>query len=219
MSEHLQHRMYEFEVMPPADAWETIAARLHDDDQYAIVAAKMNNHVAEAPPETWNNILVELDNDSKHPIKAPVVSINRKIYRVATAAIITGILIGGWIVMNKADIKIDADVKKSIPFPATPTEENTSTGKDSQGVKNHSQNKTYLMVIAPNGQVTRLSPKLTDGIYFLNIDEDLKAHPDKAAWKNRFGEWRARIRRSTFIPASSNFFDIVELKELIEKEK
>ena len=227
MSEQLQHKMYEFETAPPAEVWETIAARLNDDEQYATVAAKMNNHTEEAPPGTWNDILLELNNEPVHSIKAPPVSINRKIYRVATAAIITGLLIGGWMIINKADINIGADVKKSISFPATTTEENTNAKKDSPVEKDYNQpnvnsvtGKPYLTVIAPNGQSTRLSPKLMDGIHYLNAEkEDANDHSGKAVWKNRFGEWRNKIRKSTFIPASSNFLDIAELKELIEKEK
>ncbi len=224
MADQLKHKMYEFELAPPAEAWDTIAARLHDDEQYATVAAKMNNYTEEVPPGTWNDILPGLNNEPEHSIKASPVSINRKIYRVATAAIITGLLIGGWMIINKADINIGADVKKSIPFPPTKTEDNTNTKKDSPVKKGANANSisdnSYVIVLAPNGESTRLSPKLVDGIHYLHTEkEGANDYPGKTEWRNRFAQWRNKIRQSTFIPASSNFLDIVELKELIEKEK
>lgn len=78
-------------------------------------------------------------------------------------------------------------------------------------------NGGYLIISSPNGQLTRISSKFANAIRYLDNDENYdQSSKEGDAWKNRFQEWRRKIIQSAFIPSSGNFFDIADLKELIE---
>jgi hypothetical protein len=82
----------------------------------------------------------------------------------------------------------------------------------------------YMIVSGPNGQMTRISSKFASVIRYLNDDSSVEEYLDKViresdTWKKRFSEWRKKIGESPFIPSSANFLDIVEFKDLIEKNE
>ncbi len=86
-------------------------------------------------------------------------------------------------------------------------------------------NNSYLMIAGPDGQMTRISSKFANVIRFLNGGtDDTEEYLDKVIkesgiWKQRFKEWRQKIIESRFIPASTNFLDIIEFKDLIEEHQ
>lgn len=81
--------------------------------------------------------------------------------------------------------------------------------------------KEYLTIAAPNGQPAKISAKFSDGLGYLynyqtvqSIDGALKS----LSWKRRFSNWTHKLMSNTgFIPAASNFLDIVELEELLKE--
>ncbi len=77
-------------------------------------------------------------------------------------------------------------------------------------------NERYITVTSPNGQKTRLSAKFIaqlDKLYGVSQ----RAH-DEAAWISRFEDWKNRFHGSGFVPASGNYMDILELKELLMEQ-
>ena len=84
-------------------------------------------------------------------------------------------------------------------------------------------NGNYLMVEGADGKLTRISAKFSNLIGLLTDSDEPETGPDKiqntSSWKERFREWRNKIRESSYIPASANFLDIMELKDLILEEK
>ena len=82
--------------------------------------------------------------------------------------------------------------------------------------------KDYLTIAAPNGQPVKISAKLSDGLGYLynfqpvlNMDGALRS----ISWKKRFSNWSNKLISNTgFIPAASNFFDIIELEELLKEQ-
>ncbi len=113
--------MKDLEVVPPSAAWEAIADRLQDDKQYATVSFKMNNFEVPPPAQAWDNILLSLQETTKE--KTPVINIRRLFYRVAAAAVIAGLSIGGWIVLNKNNHpKNDVAVTKTTAPVAPPVQ-------------------------------------------------------------------------------------------------
>ncbi|MEO5683706.1 MAG: hypothetical protein ABIQ88_13765 [Chitinophagaceae bacterium] len=128
MSEQLRHKMTELEVMPPHTSWEAIAARLEDDKQYAVVATKMICFDAPPPAQIWNNIAASLDETEK--ITSPVVSFRKTIYRIAAAAIIIGLVIGGWMLIN--DNTAGIEITKNARTAITPAIENKNITGDSK---------------------------------------------------------------------------------------
>jgi hypothetical protein len=82
----------------------------------------------------------------------------------------------------------------------------------------------YLVVAGPNGQMTRISAKFASVIQFINssddqVEENLdKVLRESGMWKQRFQEWRNKIKQSGYLPAPGNFLDILEFKALIEEK-
>jgi hypothetical protein len=80
----------------------------------------------------------------------------------------------------------------------------------------------YLTITAPNGQPVKISSKFSDGLSYLlnyepvfNMDGVFKS----ISWKQQFNNWSNKLmNRTGFIPAASNFLDIVELEDLLKEQ-
>lgn len=86
-----------------------------------------------------------------------------------------------------------------------------------------SGSSNYISVTGPNGEQTRISTKFANYLMYLNKDGgDNEEYIDYLIrnsnfWKTRFEQWRNKIlQQASFIPSSTNFFDILELKELLK---
>jgi hypothetical protein len=87
-----------------------------------------------------------------------------------------------------------------------------------------SQSGNYITVTGPNGEQTRISSKFARFLSYLNSsNNDKEDYLDflirrNYSWKYKFEEWRTKIlQHASFAPSGSNFFDILELKDLIEE--
>ncbi|MBC7904189.1 MAG: hypothetical protein H7Y27_12230 [Gemmatimonadaceae bacterium] len=81
-------------------------------------------------------------------------------------------------------------------------------------------NSNYMMVSGPDGSRTRISSRFGEFIRYMHDDENSQSTgPENALWKKRFAEWRVAIKESSYFPAAGNFLDIMELKDLIEKNQ
>jgi hypothetical protein len=79
----------------------------------------------------------------------------------------------------------------------------------------------HIDITAPNGQQTRISSKFINVLLYLNTNEAESYDDDSLEsemWQKKFDEWRTTIMQNSFIPSSTNFFDIMELKELVTKD-
>ena len=84
-------------------------------------------------------------------------------------------------------------------------------------------NSSYLSIIAPNGDLARISTKFASVLRYMNGSQDNIAQDENAvlakSWQQRFGEWRQTLLRSSYVPASANFLDIVDLSEFLSKNQ
>jgi hypothetical protein len=77
----------------------------------------------------------------------------------------------------------------------------------------------YIVVTGPNGKQTKISSKFLSCLGYINEsltsnDMDLKA----VRCRTQFQEWRKKLlAEPAFIPTANNFFDIFELKDLIQE--
>ncbi|HEY0680401.1 MAG TPA: hypothetical protein VGD17_19095 [Chitinophagaceae bacterium] len=80
----------------------------------------------------------------------------------------------------------------------------------------------YLTIAAPNGQPAKISVKFTDAMSFLLTDEPAMSMDmalKSISWKRRISNWSNKLLSgSAFMPAATNFFDIVELEELLKEQ-
>jgi hypothetical protein len=81
-------------------------------------------------------------------------------------------------------------------------------------------NDPYITITSPSGIQTRISSKFLHCLSYLNGDfSSGEINYEGRQWKNRFEEWRNKLlSEGAFVPAANNFFDIFELKELIEEQ-
>ncbi len=85
----------------------------------------------------------------------------------------------------------------------------------------------YISITSPNGQQTKISSKFLHMLLFINEDSDIdemEGYFDKdllesLAWRSTFQQWRNEIISTSFVPSSTNFMDILELKDLITKDQ
>ena len=80
-------------------------------------------------------------------------------------------------------------------------------------------NDPYITVTGPNGCQTKISSKFVNCLSYLNGDISFDgANNDGVIWKDRFQSWRDRLlNQDSFIPAANNFFDIFEMKDIIQE--
>jgi hypothetical protein len=77
----------------------------------------------------------------------------------------------------------------------------------------------YITVTGPNGKQTKISSKFLSCLSYINAslnsnDADLRG----IQCKTQFEEWRKKIiAQPAFIPTANNFFDIFELKDLLQE--
>jgi hypothetical protein len=120
-------KMNDFKASLPPGVWENIAARLNDDKQYAAVSSKMNEFEATPPTQVWGNVLNALEETKKN--KAPVINMRRSIYRVAAAAVLVGIFIFGWLLINNKNRQKIEVAKTTAASGQTVTANNNKENK------------------------------------------------------------------------------------------
>lgn len=78
----------------------------------------------------------------------------------------------------------------------------------------------YLTVAAPNGEPAKISARFTDAVTYAMADvpaDNMTAVLKTISWKQRLNKWRNKLMKTgAFIPAGTNFLDIVELEELLK---
>jgi hypothetical protein len=80
----------------------------------------------------------------------------------------------------------------------------------------------YVTVTGPNGEQTKISKKFLHALSYMNAGTDDDhlgiALQESSMWKWLFKEWREKLlKQPTFIPSTTNFLDIMELKEILHE--
>jgi len=76
----------------------------------------------------------------------------------------------------------------------------------------------YITVTSPNGNPTRISNKFLNCLRYINANLSAsEMDSDARECKEQFEAWRRKLLSDgSFMPAADNFFDIFELKEMIQ---
>lgn len=80
-------------------------------------------------------------------------------------------------------------------------------------------NDQYIVVTGPNGKQTRLSSKFLSCLGYMNTaSASTELDPRALRCNLQFEEWRNRLlSEPAFIPTANNFFDIFELKDMLQE--
>lgn len=115
----LQNKMQNYEVPPPADAWENIVASLDESASGTAFPSRLYNMEVPPPPGLWQAI-----DSSLHPSSEAVVVAMKKrtsFFRYAAAAVVIGIIATGLLLWTTANTNTQNGNIASAP-PATTTE-------------------------------------------------------------------------------------------------
>jgi cytoskeletal protein RodZ len=79
----------------------------------------------------------------------------------------------------------------------------------------------YLTVAAPNGEPAKISTRFIDAVTYVLIDaptDNMNSALKSLSWKQRVSKWRNKLMmNAAFIPAGTNFLDIIELEKLLNE--
>src|SRR5260221_5992075 len=92
MSERLQNKMYDYEVTPPANLWEKIAAELDESELIHEFPLKLYEIEITPPGAAWSKIKTSLDAEE---IESPKRKKVFPIFRYAAAAAIIELIAFG----------------------------------------------------------------------------------------------------------------------------
>lgn len=146
----LQNKMYNYEVTPPANSWEKIAAALDEESVHNKFPSKLYNMEVSPPASAWEAISTSLyETDEK------VVPIRRKapmFFRYAAAAILIGVVAFGVFKLTSPEKRNDSiatnnqeNVTDSGQTTVPPNEGNlTATNEDTE--KDHPLEESKKMV-------------------------------------------------------------------------
>lgn len=107
MSNNLKHKLFNYEVMPPAEVWQKISSALDESDISNQYPARLRQFEISPPPVIWEKISESLD-----PVKEFPVPGKRKLTLIlfkyaAAAAVITLFIWGGIQLLNKDSDKTE----------------------------------------------------------------------------------------------------------------
>src|SRR5258705_4353274 len=98
MSERLQNKMYDYEVTPPADLWEKIAAELDESELAHEFPSKLYEIEITPPVAAWSKIEASLNAED---VESPQRKKLFPVFRYAAAAVIIGLVALGSIQLLK----------------------------------------------------------------------------------------------------------------------
>ena len=125
MSSELQKKLYEMEVIPPEPVWAELSLHLDEINADIRIAAKVQNIEIMPAQNIWKNIEASFESVTLIPAREKTVVITLK--RLAVAAVIIGIIVAGWILINNkknsneiatiSPLKENITTTQQIPVP------------------------------------------------------------------------------------------------------
>ena len=202
--------LYHLEEQPPEQSWELISKELEDD--IPALRMKLYDLSTEPPEGTWDAVESKLDPTEKKRPEAPVIWY-RKSWNLAAAAIFAVVLFGVvYINFNKLN---PTDISTAVinPLPASQTD---------------GPNPESVIESVVNLPAEEASLKDNNYIYFTSVNGDTrrlsyKLKPFLPALKNKrhhavLDKWSSQLEKSSFVPSGNNFFDIMEMVQLVEQK-
>ncbi len=81
-----------------------------------------------------------------------------------------------------------------------------------------SDSNKYITVAGPNGDVVKVSSKLSAlTAYITDKDDVATTDSDNGFWKTKFKSWRDKMVQNNIAPSLANFMDVVELSKVVQQ--
>jgi hypothetical protein len=151
MSERLQNKMYDYEVTPPANLWEKIAAELDESELAHEFPSKLYEIEITPPAAAWSKIKASLNAEEVESPKGKKVF---PIFRYAVAAAIIGLIAFGSMQLLKSkssDKEIVSRDKKSgnTVAPVTANKSNVVTDEKNDAAALEDSKQTLAKLDMP----------------------------------------------------------------------
>ncbi|HKB45835.1 MAG TPA: hypothetical protein VKC90_15670 [Chitinophagaceae bacterium] len=136
MSERLQNKMYDYEVTPPANLWEKIAAELDESELIHEFPLKLYEIEITPPGAAWSKIKTSLNTEEVESPKRKKVF---PIFRYAAAAAIIGLIAFGSMQLLKGKssgkeiVLQDKKLNDKATIIPQPTHENNAATDEKNG--------------------------------------------------------------------------------------
>jgi hypothetical protein len=243
IEEKLSSKLQQAAFDPPPDAWENIVSTLQQENTARVIPIRRSwTRIAVAAVATGIIVLAGLfyllqsespNNTAGQTKQPPTPSIANAQPEKAAIHVdmpqpqaTLSFVAAGTPIPIRMSSQTNGPVRYAhVETTGPETEELNVDGiiKDQVSVQSNTyiERKDYLTVVAPNGQPVKMSAKFSDGLGYLynyqpvqTIDGALRS----ISWKQRFSNWSNKLLSNTgFIPAASNFLDIIELEELLKE--
>ena len=106
MSEQWKYKILNFEVEPPAGAWEKIVSEIKDSNELLPLSQRIYDYEVAPPAIVWKTIATALDTYHEEKDAVPVKLISTRLFRVMAAAAFFGaIILGSFYLYNSGNKK------------------------------------------------------------------------------------------------------------------
>jgi hypothetical protein len=237
-----QKNLYQFEAVPPADAWKNVKKEL--DSDVPKIRELLTDYTEQPPSIVWSAISSELDR----PEKTPVIWFRKPAVVTAAAASVAAlVLLYSYFFNGTRDFSVP-DVSASVykpavqgnqPKPLTHAEEKDSMEKQAvqpaarvflppfesskiSSTENPGSSSSRSLAYDPVS--VKMNPDDENYIYLVTNSGEVKRVSYKlekmiAEIRKQDGEklrkWTEKLEKSAFIPTGNNFFDIAEMVRII----
>jgi hypothetical protein len=233
-------RMQQYSAPAPADSWNKIISQLNSSikientapviklsrfPKIAIAAAL----VAAVSIMLWlsdkKNIAASVSTVTNEEIENIAKQYEDKSLKQATTAInaseANNVIAANALnevskIMKPIKVHLPLQLNKQIAIHVKP---NSSSAHAGITVNNILANKFqgYIPVQSPGGELTFVSPKLNLLASLLQNDNNVATSTDIEKWKLKLEDWKKKIACANILPATNNFFDILEFEKLISE--
>ncbi len=207
-------KIYNYEVTPPAGAWEAIANELDNSETKVIPINKRNNKI----------LYLSLAAASVAIIIFSVIFFSPFPFdRNTNKNTLTNIINDSPQNKNEAVLMtVPVEEKKIVEDKKEPLLANNDNGKKNNGVGKNRVEKintqpeddyiksTYITVAGPEGNSIKLSEKAAT---LLDTSEA------KPVWNKKVKQWKEMMKGNTLAPTPGNFLDIMELTRSLKDKK
>ena len=162
MSEDLQYRLRNLEVVPPPDNWNRIVGRLEEDHSVAVgFELRLAEAEIEPPPAAWNTIAAFLDQQKKP--KARMVPM--RYTRIAAAAVVIGLIGFSAFYYFNRDYNNQLVSTSSLPVASTLSDPKTTQKPTASSEKEKNSGEPKKLPASVQKRVSNNVVKQTKGEY------------------------------------------------------
>lgn len=154
MEKELQHKLFNYEALPPAGAWDKINVVL-DEEASKPFPQRLTNYEHDPPPFLWDNIAASLNENEQRTIPFKQ-RFSKPLRYSAAAACLIAVTVIITLLINKNSVSADASLTSISPSKAVPVTEESKT--EDQNIAGNENNDNPIGVNHTEDKNKRISP-------------------------------------------------------------